>query len=245
MSKKDNSSQGCGGCLISIVIILVIIFGISSCSNHNSSSSTSHSQTQNTKKPIPSEIDIGGEFDDVDSVVYKLDSVSTYNVNYKDNWKVAPATITKVQIANLKKPRILKPKYLDYQLPSKNKEIKGFVLLSLKIPKAYESDLVVGIDGGAITYPAKGNPKFANEINIQGLIVPGQTNDHLMTENRYQVPGKKSYTDETENDKLNIQKMVIVAPIPKNIKIIKPLKIRFNAHNDDNDSHLYQLKVNW
>lgn len=220
------------------IIIIALTFGFFHNSPNNYKNETLHDF-------VPSKIELGNKKEADAYISYKVSSLKTHKTSITDNWRPAPATITKIQLAKIKKSRTLEPKYLQDNLPSANKKIKGFILINLVIPKALKNDLTIGIDGGAVTFPAKGNPKSVNEINLQGLVKSEQAKMNLLDNNTYQIPGYLNYEEATNGGTINNVKHIIVVPIPENINSIKPFKLRFNAFIKNKQSHLYQFKVNW
>lgn len=219
--------------------LLALSTSLSACSSDDDTSSSSKtSQTQ--KKLKYNEVNIDNASDDY--VTYKFKSFETHDVNIKDNWSIAPATINKVEVAMLKNSKTLKVQgqVSSNPLPKKEK-IKGFVFVTVNIPKAYKANLTVGIDGGAAAFP-----KY-DDIMLSGLIIPGQKGQNLADkyDHCYDIQGESDFDNTTEQGTLNIQKMLVAVPIPESVNKYQPLKIRFNAHDDQSHSHLYQFNIKW
>ncbi|WP_249906100.1 hypothetical protein [Lactobacillus amylovorus] len=219
--------------------LLALSTSLSACSSDDDTSSSSKtSQTQ--KKLKYNKVNIDNASDDY--VTYKFKSFETHDVSIKDNWSIAPATINKVEVAMLKNSKTLKVQgqVSSNPLPKKEK-IKGFVFVTVNIPKAYKANLTVGIDAGAAAFP-----KY-DDIMLSGLIIPGQKGQNLANkyDHCYDIQGESDFDNTTEQGTLNIQKMLVAVPIPESVNKYQPLKIRFNAHDDQSNSHLYQFNIKW
>lgn len=241
MTRKTIKLVGISFLAIIIILILYVIYArLSTTSNSESVSISSTNSHKVQRKLKYSKVNIYNADDDY--VTYNFKSFVTHKVNITDNWSIAPATINKVEIAMMKKPKTLKVhgQFSSNPLP-RTEKTKGFIFLTLNIPKAYSANLTVGIDGGAASFP-----KY-NDIMLAGLIIPGQKGEKLANQydHAYDIQGEKNFDTTTKHATLNIQKMLIAVPIPKSVVAYQPLKLRFNAHDDNGNSHLYQFKVTW
>lgn len=184
-----------------------------------------------------------------DFLTYKVKNAVKFNAYGGDSWKTAPAKVYKVQLVDVKKAKKIKPKYLADNLPTSDKVVNRFLIVYFKIPNGYKVDLKTGMDGGGVTLPAKGNPKYANELQTVGFIVDGEGNNNLInnsTGDKELDPSSPiDYSKETKKGTLNITNNAVVIPLTQKIKALHPLTYRFWGHTPSGSSHLYMIKVDW
>lgn len=218
-------------------------------STHKASKPKAKKSKKAQAKLSVKDINFSGEYLNDDDVTYKVDRLATYKAHSTDSWSTAPGVVNQVQIAYLKKARRLKPKYLGDNLPTDDKKVDRFLLIHLRIPKAYSEDVHTAIDGGIVALPAKGNVKYGNEIGLEGLVIDGEGKGSLINHSfgakELDVPCARDYRKETKKGELNITNNMLVVPLSTNMHGLHPLTIKFGANVNNGEHHTYNVKVDW